>query len=82
MVPGPPAAGLLDLTILVVLTVLGVAARIVLHRPWEIEAVGPDRRLTWQVVGWNRSRRAITAVTTRLHQGQIPPTDSPDFPPR
>jgi hypothetical protein len=73
---------LFDHTVLVLLTMLGVAARLVLHRPWEIEAVGPDRRLTWQVVGWQRSRRAMGAVAGRLRQGQIPPTGSPDFPPR
>jgi hypothetical protein len=73
---------LLDLTLLVVLTAVGVVAHLVLHRPWEIEAVSPNQRLTWQVVGWQRSRRAIGAVTQRLARGEIPPTDSPGFPPR
>ncbi len=73
---------LLDITLLVVLTAAGVAAHLVLHRPWEIEAVGPNERLTWHVVGWQRSRRAVGAVTQRLDRGDIPPTDSPGFPPR
>jgi hypothetical protein len=73
---------LLDVTVLVVLTAAGVAARVVLHRPWEIEAVGPNERLTWQVVGWQRSRLALGAVTQRLARGEVLPTDSPGFPPR
>jgi hypothetical protein len=78
----PLLLAILDLTILILLTLGGLATRTLLRRPWEIEALAPDgRRLTWQVVGWQRSRRAITAVTRVLHQGQIPPTDSPHFPP-
>jgi hypothetical protein len=78
----PLLLAILDLRILILLTLAGLAARTLLRRPWEIEALAPDgRRLTWQVVGWKRSRRAITAVTRVLHQGKIPPTDSPHFPP-
>ena len=71
-----------DVAVLILLTIAGIAARTLLRRPWEIEAIAPDgTSLTWQVVGWQRSRRAIAAVTRALGQGRIPPTDSPDFPP-
>src|SRR5262245_41866534 len=73
---------LFDAAVLVVLAAGGVAARVVLRRPWDVEAVGPSTRLTWPVVGWGRSRRAMAAVAERLARGEIPPTDSPYFPPR
>jgi hypothetical protein len=73
---------LFDVAILIVLTLIGVVARVVLRHPWEIEALGPEgRRLTWQVTGWQRSRRALTAIADHLSRGQIPPTNSPAFPP-
>ncbi len=78
----PLLLAILDLTILVLLTLIGIAARVVLRHPWEIEALGPQgRRLSWQVPGWRRSRRAITAVADLLAQGQTPPTNSSTFPP-
>jgi hypothetical protein len=73
---------LLDAAVLLVLAAAGVIAKVVLRRPWEVEAVGPADRLTWRVVGWGRSRRAVAAVTQRLGRGEVPPTDSPSFPPR
>jgi hypothetical protein len=73
---------LFDVTILILLTLIGIVARVVLRHPWEIEALGPEgRRLTWPVTGWNRSRRALTAAADLLSQGQIPPTNSPAVPP-
>jgi len=49
VLPGALLLVLLDITLLVVLTAAGVGAHLVLHRPWEIEAVGPNERLTWHV---------------------------------
>lgn len=57
-----------------------VAARVVVHRPWQIEAAGPDRRVTWSVVGWKRAGRTIKLVAERLAHGEIPPTDPKLFP--
>ncbi|HEX9968506.1 MAG TPA: hypothetical protein VGB03_00080, partial [Acidimicrobiales bacterium] len=48
---------LADLLVLAVLVVLGVLVRVVLRRPWIVDAVRADRteRLSWKVVGWHRS---------------------------
>ena len=77
----PLVLAIIDLTLLVLLTAAGIAARTLLRRPWEIEALAPDgRRLTWRVAGWRRSRRTMADITARLRQGHVP-ADSTDFPP-
>ena len=71
-----------DVLALVLLCLLGTGARVVLHRPWEIEAVGPDEtRLAWRVVGWNRSRRTIAEVSDRLRRGELLTASTPGLPP-
>jgi hypothetical protein len=70
-----------DVLVILLLFVLGTAARVVLHRPWEIEAVGPrDEQLSWKVVGWNRSRRTIRAIADILGQGEALTASSPGLP--
>lgn len=73
---------LIDVAVLGALAVAGILARVVLRRPWEVEAVGPTSRLTWRVAGWSRSGRAVAAISERLARGEIPPTDAPEFPSR
>jgi hypothetical protein len=75
----PALLALLDIAVLVALIVAGIVSRVLMHRPWEIEAVSADDRLGWRVLGWRRSARAIDSVCTTLSQGMRPPTDAPPF---
>lgn len=69
-----------DMVGVAALAALGVAGRLVLHRPWQIEATGPTQRVSWSVVGWKRGTRTIKLVAERLARGEIPPTDPKLFP--
>jgi hypothetical protein len=68
---------LLAVELLVVLVGLaaGLFARLVLGRPWVVEAV-PDspgvQPLSWRVSGWSASRRAIEQVAQGLRAGLQP----------
>lgn len=71
----PLLLALLDLVALVLLTVLGIAARMVFRRPWIVEAEGPaGRRVTWRVVGWRASGETVDAAADALVRGiPLPP---------
>ena len=68
----PLLVAALELLLLVVLLALGVVAKIVFRRPWEVDAetVGPppDHR-RWAVVGWAASGRAVDHVAQSLEAG-------------
>jgi len=65
---------LLDLVVLALLTVLGIAARMVFRRPWVVEATGSDHvRHTWRVVGWRESAETVEAIAGALVHGHPPP---------
>ena len=77
----PVLIALVELTILALLVLLGVAVRIVLRRPWIIDArpggsVGLP--LSWKVVGWRRSGEVIQEVAAQLSAGPnvIAPRDA------
>jgi hypothetical protein len=67
-----------ELIILGVVLAAGVAGRVLLRRPWLIEARivggagGLQRELQWQVAGWGASRRLIAALTEDLRAGRDP----------
>jgi hypothetical protein len=73
----PLLLALLDMVLIVLLTVLGIGARVVFRRPWTVEAVGPDEvRRTWRVVGWRASSQAVDDISNTLaHGGPPPPAD-------
>ena len=77
----PVLLALVDVMLLVALVVFGILSHAVLRRRWEVEARCGHKQLTWLVLGWSRSGRAVTAVADRLEGGIVPPTDSPHFPP-
>jgi hypothetical protein len=59
----------------------GLAGRILLGRPWTIEArivrpVGSERQLEWSVSGWHRSGRVIAEVAAALAAGREPTLDA------
>jgi hypothetical protein len=77
----PALLAVADVVIILAIAAGGVLGSVVLHRPWQIEAAGPNGELSWSVVGWRRGSRTISLVADRLRRGDVPPTDSQDFPP-
>jgi hypothetical protein len=70
----PLLVALLDLLVLILLTGLGLVARVVFRRPWVVEALGPgDLRLTWRIVGWGTSGEAVDYIADALAHGAPPP---------
>jgi len=70
----PLLVAVLDLVLVALLTVLGLAARVLLRRPWTVEATGPDGlRRTWRVVGWRNAAGVVDQVANDLAHGHPPP---------
>ncbi|MBW3669772.1 MAG: hypothetical protein KY443_11240 [Actinobacteria bacterium] len=68
----PVVIALVELTILVPLVAVGVLVRLLLRRPWivDVERLDAYDRAGWEVVGWRRSGRLVTALATQLRSGQ------------
>lgn len=75
----PLLLALLDLVVVLVLALLGVLARVLLRRPWTVEAeacAGPRAGtvITWRVVGWRASGEHAAQVAEALRAGvDLPP---------
>jgi len=68
---------IVDLSVVIVLLLAGVLARVLLRRPWVIEAVprrGPAQ--TFEVVGWRNARREQALAAERIAEGREP-VDAP-----
>jgi hypothetical protein len=61
---------LVDLIVLILLALGGAVTRVVLRRPWAVDAV-PDigDALRWRVVGWRRSGRLRDEIAGAIEQG-------------
>jgi hypothetical protein len=59
----------LELLLLVLLLLAGVFARVVLRRPWIVQARSGDAVLEWPVAGWRPSGRKIADVAEQLRSG-------------
>lgn len=71
----PFVLAIIDLALFVVLTLLGIGARVVFRRPWLVEARGPDgQRVTWRVVGWRDSGETVDAAANALTHGLALPS--------
>ncbi len=65
---------LLDVVVVVLLTVLGIVARVLFRRPWVVEATsGDEMRRTWRIVGWRASHEAVDSIAGTLAHGHPPP---------
>ncbi len=67
----PVLVALAEVAVLVVLVLLGALARVVLRRPWIVEATpatGPGR-FRWKVVGWRHSGEVVDQVAEQLAAG-------------
>jgi len=79
-----PVIGIaLELALLVLLVSSGLFGRVVLRRPWTIEAVGVEdatRRVAFAVTGWRRSRRSLAALAAAIETAG-PPSALPEAEP-
>ena len=71
----PALIFLLELLFVLALVCLGVAGRVLLGRPWTVEArrMGGDETLEWKVRGWRASDAKVTEVADLLEAGLRPP---------
>jgi hypothetical protein len=65
----------IELILLGLLVAAGVVGRTLLRRPWIVQATPiatAAEELSWRVVGWRRSARAVDEVTASLGAGLDP----------
>jgi hypothetical protein len=65
----------LEIAVLIALLSSGIVGRVLLRRPWTIEAVNldrPERSAAFAVKGWRRSRRAIDELATTIPVSGLP----------
>lgn len=60
---------LLDILIVFVLLLLGLAARILIRRPWTVEAESASETHSVEVIGWRRALRARDGIANGLKTG-------------
>jgi hypothetical protein len=80
----PLAVLLLEVLAFLALAGAGVLGRVLLRRPWRIEARdGDGREQTWAVAGWRDSRDAIEEIAAALAAGRgvdLPSSGPPGLP--
>ena len=70
----PLVVAVVDVAIVLLLAAFGLVARVVLRRPWTIEARADDgSHLSWRVVGWRRAGEHVATVSQLLAAGVVPP---------
>lgn len=65
----------LEIAILIALLSSGIVGRVLLRRPWTVEAVNlthPQRSVAFAAKGWRRSSRAIHELTTTIPVSGLP----------
>lgn len=65
----------LELILLLLLLGSGLVGRVVLRRPWTVEAVNledKERSASYAIKGWNRSGRAIAEIATAIRAAGPP----------
>ena len=71
----PLLVAVVDVVIVLLLALLGVAGRILLRRPWTVEARADDGAvLVWRVVGWRASGEQVDRAAEHITAGAVPPT--------
>jgi hypothetical protein len=67
----PVIAIAIELVVLLFVVLGAAAARVVLRRPWTVQAVsGQARRHVWRVVGWRASGALAGEVAAALRDGR------------
>ena len=65
----------LEIILLLMLLSSGIVGRVLLRRPWTVEAINlthPQRSAVFAVKGWRRSSRAINELTTAIAATGLP----------
>lgn len=62
----------IDLVWLLLVGVFGTIGRVVLGRPWRVEAVAADERRQWFVRGYRAAGRHRDEIARQLRHGQNP----------
>jgi hypothetical protein len=65
----------LEIAVLIALLSSGIVGRVLLRRPWTIEAVNldhPQQSAAFAVKGWRRSTQAIDELTTTIPASGLP----------
>jgi hypothetical protein len=74
-------AAVVEVALLTLLVIAGVVSRVLLDRPWTIEAVPDDgASLAWLESGWRASTDRRDHIATLLEAGITPPPDVPVTP--
>jgi len=69
----PLLVAVFDVGLVLVAAMAGVLVRIVLRRPWTVEARASDRETRrWRVIGWRTSGRRCTEISEQLAAGVVP----------
>ena len=64
----------IELSIVILVALVGLISRVVFRRPWTVFAKSGDQQLTYPVVGYFNSKRRIDELATQLSSGaQLPP---------
>jgi hypothetical protein len=73
----PLLVAVFDVALVLLAAIAGVLVRIVLRRPWTVEARASDGTARqWRVVGWRASGRRRAEITEQLTAGVVPAPDA------
>ena len=64
----------IELSIVIIVALVGLISRVVFRRPWTVFAKSGDQQLTYPVVGYFNSKRRIDEFATQLSSGAQLPT--------
>ena len=66
---------LVEVLIVAFLVLVATLIRVLFRQPWLVDAVGDDgTHLTWKVIGYAKSRRAVEDIASLLGKGVASPT--------
>jgi hypothetical protein len=69
----PLLVAIVDVVIVIGIALLGIGARIVLRRPWVVEAsAGGGLTVRWRVVGWKASGERVDEIAKQIAVGTTP----------
>lgn len=68
-----------ELLIVVAIVGLGLVGRVLLGRPWTVQArnLATGSAYEWKISGWRASRELVTSITDQLRTAGLPPGGSP-----
>lgn len=66
----PLAVLVLDVLFLLVVSAGGIASRVLLRRPWIVDAASGGPAQEWRVVGYRNARRLVRRVARSIENGE------------